>query len=283
ALEPHAPRLQAAQGPRHRMPGVPPRRPRGRRLGLRAQLHRPDPRLHPPHLHRPRHRRLRPLRHPRQPAPPLRSGPLLHRPRSDRRAGEGWEDDGQGCGAGDQAVQDRPGEAESVGGLRWLSLSASRTGAEGGRWAALGSHGQLLSRRELHAEMAGVACCSIAGAAPFGEQNMVTRDSDVRAALMKNVISNHLANPSTLVVEEFGLDRGGCRVDVAVLNGLMHGYEIKSDADTLARLPSQVTSYSAVLDKATLVVGACHVERALELVPNWWGIRVVRTGSRGAV
>src|SRR5690606_31181622 len=32
-----------------------------------------------------------------------------------------------------------------------------------------------------------------------------------------------------------------------------------------------------------LVVGACHVERALELVPNWWGIRVVRTGSRGAV
>lgn len=112
---------------------------------------------------------------------------------------------------------------------------------------------------------------------------MITRDSDVRAALMKNVISDHIANPDTLVVEEFGLNRGSCRVDVAVVNGLLHGYEIKSDADTLARLPSQVVSYSSVLDKATLVVGASHVERALPLIPEWWGVRVVTTGGRGAV
>lgn len=112
---------------------------------------------------------------------------------------------------------------------------------------------------------------------------MITRDSDVRAALMKNVISDHIANPDTLVVEELGLNRGSCRVDVAVVNGLLHGYEIKSDADTLSRLPSQVMSYSAILDKATLVVGASHVARALPLIPDWWGVRVVTTGARGAV
>lgn len=112
---------------------------------------------------------------------------------------------------------------------------------------------------------------------------MITRDSDVRAALMKSVISDHIANPGTLVVEELGLDRGSCRVDVAVVNGLLHGYEIKSDADTLARLPSQVVGYSAVLDKATLVVGASHVASALPLIPEWWGIRVVTVGARGAI
>ncbi len=112
---------------------------------------------------------------------------------------------------------------------------------------------------------------------------MTTRDSEVRASLMKNVISDHIANPDTLVVEELGLNRGSCRVDVAVVNGLLHGYEIKSDADTLARLPSQVVSYSAVLDKATLVVGVSHLERAMPLIPEWWGIRVVTTGARGAV
>ncbi len=46
---------------------------------------RPDPRVRADALHRARHRRLRPLRHPRQPAPPLRGGPLLHRPGRDRR------------------------------------------------------------------------------------------------------------------------------------------------------------------------------------------------------
>ncbi|MCC8444767.1 sce7726 family protein [Xanthomonas cannabis] len=112
---------------------------------------------------------------------------------------------------------------------------------------------------------------------------MITRDSDVRAALMKNVISDHIANPDTLVVQELGLNRGSCRVDVAVVNGLLHGYEIKSDADTLSRLPSQVISYSAVLDKATLVVGASHTMRALSLIPDWWGVRIVKTGARGAV
>ncbi|WP_407353990.1 sce7726 family protein [Luteimonas sp. R10] len=100
---------------------------------------------------------------------------------------------------------------------------------------------------------------------------------------MKNVISDHVANPDTLVVEELGLNRGSCRVDVAVVNGLLHGYEIKSDADRLTRLPSQVESYSAVLDKATLVVSASHATRALPLIPEWWGVRIVTTGARGAV
>lgn len=110
-----------------------------------------------------------------------------------------------------------------------------------------------------------------------------TTDQDVRTALMKKVISEHVANPDTLVIEELGLDRGACRVDVAVINGHLHGYEIKSESDTLDRLPSQQALYSKVLDRASLVVSDRHISKAIELIPKWWGVRAVSIGARGAI
>lgn len=108
-------------------------------------------------------------------------------------------------------------------------------------------------------------------------------DGDVRSALLRKVIAEHVANPNTLVVEEMGLARGACRVDVCVINGHLHGYEIKSDVDTLRRLPLQQQFYSDVLDKATVVVGQRHLEHALQVLPEWWGVRTVSRGVRNAV
>lgn len=107
-------------------------------------------------------------------------------------------------------------------------------------------------------------------------------DSDVRSALLGKVIAEHVANSNTLVVEEMGLARGACRVDVCVINGHLHGYEIKSDVDTLRRLPLQ-QFYSDVLDKATIVVGQRRLDHALETLPVWWGVRVVTRGARNAI
>lgn len=110
-----------------------------------------------------------------------------------------------------------------------------------------------------------------------------TRDRDVRAAVRQKVLADHIADPNVLVLEELGLEHGACRVDIAVINGSIHGYELKSDSDTLARLPQQVEIYSRALDKATLVVGERHLGAAQVLLPNWWGIKVTCTGARGAV
>ncbi|WP_448136823.1 sce7726 family protein [Stenotrophomonas rhizophila] len=108
-------------------------------------------------------------------------------------------------------------------------------------------------------------------------------DTHVRSALLRTVIAEHVANPNTLVVEEMGLARGACRVDVCVINGHLHGYEIKSDVDNLRRLPLQQKFYSDVLDKATIVVGQRHLTHALEVLPDWWGVRTVWRGSRNAL
>jgi len=111
----------------------------------------------------------------------------------------------------------------------------------------------------------------------------IVRDRDVREALHKKVLREHHGDTNTLVLDELGLRHGTCRVDIAVVNGHLHGYEIKSDSDTLERLPNQVEIYGAVLDRATLVVGERHLAKARPQVPEWWGIKVVTCGPRGGV
>ncbi|MHB1843986.1 MAG: sce7726 family protein [Deltaproteobacteria bacterium] len=109
------------------------------------------------------------------------------------------------------------------------------------------------------------------------------RDCDVRSALHTKVLADHYDQPDTLVLNELGLWYGTARVDVAVINGRIHGFEIKSDADTLERLDGQAAVYSAVLDRVTLVVGEKHLSAAQSRIPDWWGIKVARQGARQAV
>lgn len=110
-----------------------------------------------------------------------------------------------------------------------------------------------------------------------------TRDSDIRAILHQRVLREHHADPDTLVLNELGLWYGTARVDIAVVNGEIHGYEIKSDRDTFLRLPAQVSAYCRVLDRVTLVVGEQHIAGAFDVVPDWWGVMSAKVSRRWGV
>ncbi|WP_156200516.1 sce7726 family protein [Actinotalea caeni] len=100
------------------------------------------------------------------------------------------------------------------------------------------------------------------------------RDRHVRAALHSYLSDLHSAElDDTLFVDEMGL-AGLVRVDVAVVNGTLSGFELKSASDTLRRLPTQVEVYSQVLDHSTLVVAENHHEHACSMLPEWWGCLV---------
>ncbi len=101
------------------------------------------------------------------------------------------------------------------------------------------------------------------------------RDIDVRVNLRKLLSDQHKDEPDTKVIEEYELDLGEVRVDIAVVNGSINGYEIKSDRDTLERLPKQIHHYSKILDYSYLVVGEKHYKAALELLPPDWGVYIV--------
>lgn len=109
------------------------------------------------------------------------------------------------------------------------------------------------------------------------------RDIDIRRALFAGALKEHETEPDTLIVEELGLNHGEARIDVAVINGAIHGYEIKSQKDTLERLPSQLSVYSSSLDYVTLVVHESHVSEAAKIVPRWWGIQVVKGSPESVV
>lgn len=79
------------------------------------------------------------------------------------------------------------------------------------------------------------------------------------------------------IFEELGVHHGTTRIDIAAINGIMHGYEIKSDRDTLKRLPEQMNEFNAVFDKMTLIIGKRHLYAAINIVPDWWGIIIAKT------
>ena len=105
------------------------------------------------------------------------------------------------------------------------------------------------------------------------------RDQDIRNVIWERLEAEHASDPDTLMLDELSLAHGSTRVDVAVINGELQGYELKSAKDTLERLPTQVSIYSTILDRATLVVSECHLEKALPALPEWWGVWIATRKS----
>lgn len=102
-------------------------------------------------------------------------------------------------------------------------------------------------------------------------------DSDIRKILHTNIEVWFESDPSTLVVDELTVCNGGARADVSVINGHLYGYEIKSDIDTLVRLPNQIDHYNKVFDYVSLVCSPKFVTQARSLIPRWWGLYSIST------
>lgn len=110
-----------------------------------------------------------------------------------------------------------------------------------------------------------------------------TNDTVIREELVTRLVEEYAEYPSHRIIPELGLWHGAARIDVAVVNGVLHGFEIKSDRDTLDRLPEQMRAYNAIFDQVTLVVGSRHFVEAFKLVPDWWGIETARVSDDGHV
>lgn len=109
------------------------------------------------------------------------------------------------------------------------------------------------------------------------------RDFDVRMAVRSYLYKAHSGDQDTRIVEEMGIWAGSVRVDVAVINGEFHGFELKSERDTLLRLPRQAQIYNEVFDRVTLVVGEKHLDNARDQIPNWWGVLSAKVTKAGPV
>ena len=106
---------------------------------------------------------------------------------------------------------------------------------------------------------------------------------EIRQNFHRKKLQRQHVHKDTLVIDELGLNHGKTRADIAVINGLLIGYEIKSNADSLIRLKEQIKSYNSIFDKSYIIVGKRYVGTIHKYLPDWWGIILAIKGSRFAV
>lgn len=88
------------------------------------------------------------------------------------------------------------------------------------------------------------------------------------------------ADPTSRLIPELGLVGARARIDVAQVS-IRHlsGYEIKSGRDGLDRLAHQITAFSMVFERLSLVVAPCHTAQVVARTPGWWGVGVAADRS----
>lgn len=69
------------------------------------------------------------------------------------------------------------------------------------------------------------------------------------------------------------------RVDIVAVDEQLHGFEIKSDADSLSRLKRQVRLYSKVMNQMSMVVTNKHLKGTLKTIPEVWGVYTFDSGE----
>lgn len=104
-------------------------------------------------------------------------------------------------------------------------------------------------------------------------------DKDIRLPLFDFLEDNY---GDVRILEEKQMGRSRADIVMVGRDNNIYGVEIKSDADTYARLSRQVKDYDKYFDYNIVVVGTSHAYHIEEHVPEYWGIITVEL-EEGAV
>lgn len=108
-------------------------------------------------------------------------------------------------------------------------------------------------------------------------------DPEIRSELHRKKFDRYASRDDVLVIDELGLAHAKSRIDIAVINGCIHGYEIKSEKDSLFRFPTQLETYRKTLSRLTVVCASKHTSAITQELPEWCGLIEIGIGARGGV
>lgn len=98
--------------------------------------------------------------------------------------------------------------------------------------------------------------------------SQIVKDPDIREPLFDFLEEKY---GQIRILEEKQIGRS--RADILMITqDLIFGIEIKSDADTYARLKSQIRDYDRYCDCNYIAAGTRHAQHIADHVPEWWGI-----------
>lgn len=108
------------------------------------------------------------------------------------------------------------------------------------------------------------------------------KDIDIRNSLKESILMKYINDSESLVIDEFNISLGTVRADVAVVNGVLHGYEIKSEKDTLKRLENQICEYNKFFEFVTIVTCEKFSEKVLFSLPEKCGV-IIAQNKKGKI
>ena len=99
------------------------------------------------------------------------------------------------------------------------------------------------------------------------------READIKALLLNRLRAYGILSSRAVLANEYPVGRTSVRADLAFLANDFVGVEIKSEHDSLRRLPLQLSTYRQFFDRTVLVLADRHVTRGealnLEGVDLW--------------
>jgi hypothetical protein len=113
-------------------------------------------------------------------------------------------------------------------------------------------------------------------------------EAEVKALVLGHLRRTGVIDAKTVIANEFRLGASPVRADLAISAGTFIGVEIKTDLDTLRRLPTQLNAYSRHFEQIIVVLSSRHARDlnliAFPLAEVWTfdrrgRIDIIRTGT----
>jgi len=106
-------------------------------------------------------------------------------------------------------------------------------------------------------------------------------DKDIR-----EIFTTHHSKryPKSNLLNEVRINNGLAIADLVSIGiKTTHCYEIKSDRDKISRIFEQSKSFDIAFNKISLITTLTHYEKALDIIPPYWGIIIVSDTPRKKV
>jgi hypothetical protein len=91
-----------------------------------------------------------------------------------------------------------------------------------------------------------------------------------KAALVHKILLGRHSLQTASMLNEFRV--GGCKADLAILNGTATVYEVKSERDSLVRLQRQIAAYTTVFSRVYVITAETHMNTVMRSLPEEIGV-----------
>lgn len=104
-------------------------------------------------------------------------------------------------------------------------------------------------------------------------------ETRLKAAVIDKLYASAHVDQDSVLVSEMVVDNWSRRADVVLANGKLWCFEIKSELDSLSRLPGQIDTFARSFEKLVVVVAGKFEEAARAMLPDGVGLWVEEAGG----